>query len=84
MNTTGVAGDGPVTVSVARRVRPGREAQYEAWVRGITAAAARFPGHLGINVLRPSSLSDLRLIDCAGGTAVHMGPMFRYIDPLCA
>jgi hypothetical protein len=25
----------------------------------------------------------LRLIYCAGGTAVHMRPIFRYIDPLC-
>jgi len=51
---TPAADEGPVTVSVARRVRPGREAAYEAWVRGITSAAAGFPGHQGINVLRPS------------------------------
>lgn len=44
---------GPVTVSVARRVRPGREADYENWVHGICGAAREFPGHLGVEVLRP-------------------------------
>ncbi|MCB2101933.1 MAG: antibiotic biosynthesis monooxygenase [Rhodobacterales bacterium] len=48
-------GGGPVTVSIARKVRPGREADYEAWVKGITATASVFPGHLGVNVLRPSA-----------------------------
>lgn len=47
--------EGPVTVSVLRRVRPGREADYEAWVRDVTHMASRFPGHQGVNVLRPSS-----------------------------
>jgi uncharacterized protein len=46
---------GPVTVVTARRVRAGREADYEAWVRGITAAARDFPGHLGVSVLKPSA-----------------------------
>ena len=46
---------GPVTISVARRVVPGREADYEEWLRGITADALRFPGHMGVNVLRPTS-----------------------------
>lgn len=44
----------PVTVAVSRRVRPGREADYEAWVHGVIAAAARFEGHQGVNILRPS------------------------------
>ena len=50
--------EGPVTVSVARRVRPGREADYERWVSGIIHAAERFPGHLGAYVLRPSTQTD--------------------------
>jgi hypothetical protein len=37
-----------------------------------------------VHRVEPSrSLSDLRLIYCAGGTAVHMRPIFRDIDPLC-
>ncbi|HSK56865.1 MAG TPA: antibiotic biosynthesis monooxygenase [Jiangellales bacterium] len=49
---TGAAGP-PVTVTVARRVSPGREAEYERWVDGILRAAARFDGFLGGGLLRP-------------------------------
>ena len=35
----------------SRRVKPGREADFEAWARGILAAARQFPGHLGASVL---------------------------------
>ena len=35
----------------SRRVKPGREADFEAWARGIVAAARQFPGHLGASVL---------------------------------
>jgi antibiotic biosynthesis monooxygenase (ABM) superfamily enzyme len=45
--------DGPVTVVVRHRVRPGREADFEAWQRGINAASIQFPGHLGFHVVRP-------------------------------
>ncbi|KAB7623325.1 antibiotic biosynthesis monooxygenase [Alkalilimnicola sp. S0819] len=53
------AGDeGPITVAVSRKVRPGREAEYEDWVKGVTDAALEFPGHLGVNVLRPGPSTD--------------------------
>ncbi len=45
---------GPVTVSVARTIVPGREADYEDWLRGITEQALQFPGHMGVNVIRPT------------------------------
>jgi antibiotic biosynthesis monooxygenase (ABM) superfamily enzyme len=38
-------------VLYSRRVKPGREADFEAWARGILAAARQFPGHLGAAVL---------------------------------
>jgi len=47
----------PVTISIARRVIPGREADYEAWIKGITAQALTFPGHMGVNVIRPTAPS---------------------------
>ena len=50
--------EGPVTVSVSRKVRPGREAEYEAWIHEITQIASRFEGHQGINVLRPSAQTN--------------------------
>ena len=45
--------DASVTVTVARKVAPGREADFEEWVQGIMEAAAKFPGFLGGGVLRP-------------------------------
>jgi len=45
------AADDSVTVLYSRRVKPGREADFEAWARGIVAAARQFPGHLGASVL---------------------------------
>ncbi|AFZ68048.1 antibiotic biosynthesis monooxygenase [Deinococcus peraridilitoris] len=44
---------GPVTLSVTRNVRRGREADFEAWAATLNRAARDFPGHLGIGVLRP-------------------------------
>jgi len=45
---------GPLTVVVTWRVRKGREKEFEAWRHEITDAALKFPGHMGVNVIRPS------------------------------
>jgi antibiotic biosynthesis monooxygenase (ABM) superfamily enzyme len=49
---------GPVTISISRKVVPGREVDYETWVQGITAQALKFPGHMGVNVIRPTPPSS--------------------------
>lgn len=54
--------EGPVTVSISRRVLPGRAAEYEAWVTRVVAAAAAFPGHMGANILRPSGKTGGRYV----------------------
>jgi antibiotic biosynthesis monooxygenase (ABM) superfamily enzyme len=46
--------EGPITITVSRKVKPGREAEYESWSKEIISAAATFPGYLGVNVLRPA------------------------------
>ena len=46
-----VADELPVTVLYSRRVKPGREADFEAWAHGIVAASRQFPGHLSASVL---------------------------------
>lgn len=51
----------PVTVVLSRRVRPGKEAAFEELLREIAAAALKYPGHLGVNGLRPE----------AGGSATY-------------
>jgi antibiotic biosynthesis monooxygenase (ABM) superfamily enzyme len=48
--------DGPVTVVVRHRVRPGKEAEFEEWLRGISGAARSFEGHRSLNVVRPGDL----------------------------
>lgn len=44
----------PVTVVVRHRVKPGREAEFEAWQRGINEACLKFRGHMGFHVVRPA------------------------------
>lgn len=61
-NTVEPGQEGPVTVSVSRRISPGREAEYEAWVRAIVEVASDFPGHQGVNILRPSGRTDGRYV----------------------
>jgi uncharacterized protein len=47
-----------VTVFVSRRAKPGKEAEFEDFIRGIIDAASEFPGHLGATVFRPTSSDD--------------------------
>jgi uncharacterized protein len=49
--------DGPVTAVIRRTVRPGKEAEFELWLKGIGGDALQFPGHLGTNIIRPTSKS---------------------------
>ncbi|MBD1204667.1 MAG: antibiotic biosynthesis monooxygenase [Rhodobacteraceae bacterium] len=45
-----------VTILVRRRVKPGREADYESWLSRLTEGAARdFPGYLGAEFHRPAA-----------------------------
>jgi uncharacterized protein len=46
--------EGPVTVVIRHRVKKGKEADFEGWLRGITAAAAALDGYLGYHVIRPA------------------------------
>ena len=42
-----------VTAVIHHQVKAGAEVPYEAWLREINLAAQRFPGHLGVDILRP-------------------------------
>jgi hypothetical protein len=50
--------EGPVTVSVSRLIIPGQEAIYESWLRQVSAVAATFPGHMGVNFIRPNGVQQ--------------------------
>ena len=51
--------NGPVTVLVARRVRPGKEVEFERWASELTRAASAFDGFLGAGLLRPGHVGEL-------------------------
>lgn len=44
--------DDVVALLVRHRVRHGKDAEYERWLRRIIATASAYPGHLGIDVVR--------------------------------
>jgi uncharacterized protein len=46
-----VASTDPVTAVFSRRVKPGREGEFEDWAHGVIGVATRWPGHLGASVL---------------------------------
>ena len=48
---------GPVTTSVTQHVKRGREKDFETWLQGVYQAAAQFPGHQSITIIRPSGSS---------------------------
>jgi antibiotic biosynthesis monooxygenase (ABM) superfamily enzyme len=43
----------PVTVTVARVVRPDRREAFERWAEDVLGVASRFPGNLGASLLHP-------------------------------
>ncbi|EKE75116.1 antibiotic biosynthesis monooxygenase [Gallaecimonas xiamenensis] len=45
-----------ITLVIRHRVKAGHEARYESWLRRITETASRYPGHLGVDVMRDASL----------------------------
>ena len=46
----------PVTVTVGRTIRPGREAEFECWAQELIDKVEKFPGSLGAGVLRPGEV----------------------------
>jgi len=59
---------GAVTVTIARRIRPGTSADFSAWSDEMAGTVRRFPGCLGATTLRPGGDSD----------EYHM--VFRFVD----
>jgi uncharacterized protein len=44
----------PVTVVITRRVKPGRETEYETWLAQLQQTARAQPGYLGVTTQRPA------------------------------
>lgn len=45
---------GGVFFIVRHHVKPGMNAEYEKWLKRLMFKAAEFPGHMGVQVIRPS------------------------------
>jgi len=63
-------GSEPVTVTVARTIRPGQVDAFEDWSARVQRTLARFPGFLGAGVLRPGEPNGEYQI------------VFRFNDPM--
>jgi antibiotic biosynthesis monooxygenase (ABM) superfamily enzyme len=48
----------PVTVLVTRRVRPGQEQAFTAWLRELADVATKYPGHQGVIIPPPTGADD--------------------------
>ena len=67
-----LSGPGPLTVAATWKVKPGKESEFEEWHRGISAAAIAFPGHLGVNVMRPGNSSGEYVVIFKCDTYEHL------------
>ncbi len=52
--------DSPVTVALMRKVKPGREEEFERALHEFVAQSLQTPGQLGVHVLRPPEGSHSR------------------------
>ena len=65
---------GPLTVIITWRVRRGCEGEFEAWRREISAAALKFPGHMGIDVIFPGATPGEYVVIFRFDTYEHLRP----------
>lgn len=63
---------GPLTVVATWRARKGREREFEAWRHEIAAAALKFPGHMGVNVILPSGADNEYVVIFRFDTYEHL------------
>jgi len=70
----------PVTVAISRRVRPGREADFDAWSQRITDAAEKFPGHLGAGHIRSAETGGEHTIVYRFDTQEHFDAWQNSLD----
>jgi len=62
-----------VTSVIRHTVGAGSESRYEAWFRKITAIAETFPGHRGVDFIRPPKGSRTFTIVLHFDTSEHLG-----------
>jgi antibiotic biosynthesis monooxygenase (ABM) superfamily enzyme len=70
----------PVTVVIRRRVRSGRQAEYEAWLERFIQETSSFPGYLGVDVHRPAANAPLDYVSVVRFASVEDLRAFEQSD----
>ena len=66
-----------VTSVIEHDVKPGAEAEYEAWLKRISPIAERFPGHRGISFVGPAGGSGKYMLVLRFDTLEHAQDWFQ-------
>jgi len=61
-----------VTAVIEHEIKPGKEAEFETWLQKITTAAQGFPGHRGVNLIRPPAGSHTYTVVLRFDTLQHL------------
>ena len=69
---TGDRGAQGVTSVIRHTVKPGAEAEYEAWLTRLASLGHQFPGHQGANIIRPLEGSHTYAIIVRFDTIEHL------------
>ena len=70
----------PVTVLIRRRVKAGREADYEAWLQRLQAEARPLPGYLGVTTQRPAPTGPREYVSAVRFDSLASLEMFENSD----
>ena len=66
-----------VTAVIEHELKPGAAPLYEQWLARIMPPAARFPGHRGVNVIRPAAGSNRYTVAIRFDTLDHAQDWFK-------
>jgi antibiotic biosynthesis monooxygenase (ABM) superfamily enzyme len=66
-----------VTAVIQHELKPEAGPQYEQWLARIIPVAARFPGHRGVNVIRPAPGTNSYTVTIRFDTLEHAEDWFR-------
>ena len=82
-----------ITTIVRRRVRPGQQAGYEAWLAALLVDAKQFAGYLGTEVQKPvapdrnyvsvfrfATLADLDAFECSEVLRSHIAKVVPFVE----
>ncbi len=62
----------PVTVIVRRTIKPGREQDFESWVKDTTEDLKKFPGYMDITMIRPTGAKKEYVLIIRFDTYAHV------------